>query len=383
MEKRKLNIAVIGAGSMGRTHTYAIKNIPFYYSDLPFLPVAHTICSRGIEKAQKMKEDYGFLYAESDYRKVLQDPDIDIVDICTPNLCHFEEIKEALESGKHVMCEKPLVATEEETEQLSALIAGYPHLIMRTVFNNRHLPCTMRASQIVSEGRLGRILSFSGIYRHSSATDTAKKAGWKQNKDICGGGVLYDLGSHVLDLLSFIMGGGENVIDSVCGLSQIAFPKRTGMDGKEWETNADEAFYALLKLKNGACGTFEVSKVALGTNDDIRVEIFGTDGALRFDLMQPNFLEFYDGKAVSEPLGGDRGFTKIECCQRYDAPGGSFPSPKSPVNWLRGHIHNMYCMCESVYSGIAAHPDFADGLYINRIMSAAYRSSESGRFEKV
>lgn len=381
MDKRIINVAVIGAGSMGRTHSYAIKNIPFYYKDIPFLPVCHTISSRNNTKAEKMKSEYGYLRAECDYMKILNDPDIDIIDICTPNIFHFDQIKAALEHGKHVMCEKPIVVNSEECNKLEKLLEDYSDLIHRTVFNNRHLPVTIRAHQIASEGRLGRILSFRASYRHSSATDKNKIAGWKQDKTICGGGVLFDLGSHIIDLLRFILGGGDNEFDSICGLSQIAYPTRIGMDGSSWNTNADEAFYAMVKLKNGACGTFEVSKVTVGTNDDIYVEVFGEDGAIRFNLMQPNFLEFYDNTAQKSPYGGYSGFTRIECTQRYEEPGGVFPSIKSPVNLLRGHVHNMYCMCEAVYSGKNSHPDFYDGIKVNRIMDAAYRSSVSGKWE--
>ncbi|MBR3995685.1 MAG: Gfo/Idh/MocA family oxidoreductase [Clostridia bacterium] len=383
MTNKIINIAVIGAGSMGRTHSYAIKNIPFYYKDLPFLPVCHTICSRTLEKAQTMKDDYGYLYAECDYDKVVSNDEIDIIDICTPNIFHYKQIKSALEHGKHIMCEKPLVVNGEECDKLEELLSHYPHLIHRTVFNNRHLPVTMRARQIFEEGRIGRVLSFRASYRHSSATDKNKNAGWKQNKDICGGGVLFDLGSHIIDLLSFIMGDGENEFKSICGLSQIAYSQRKGIDGNDWNTNADEAFYALAKLKCGACGSFEVSKVTVGTNDDILVEIFGEKGALRFDMMQPNFLEFYDNTAEKSPYGGYSGFTRIECTQRYDAPGGVFPSVKSPVNWVRGHVHNMYCLCNDVFSGTISHPDFYDGIKVNRIMDAAYKSSVSGKWEKI
>lgn len=383
MEKKKINIAVVGAGSMGITHTYAIKNIPFYYKDIPFLPVAHTICTRTPEKAAVMRDEYGFLFAESDYDKVLCNDDIDVVDICTPNIYHYEQIKSALEHGKHVMCEKPLVTSLMECDELEELLRKYPNLIHRTVFNNRHFPVTMRAAQIVDEGRLGRILSFRASYRHSSATDINKNAGWKQDKTICGGGVLYDLGSHIIDLLCYILGGRDNDFESICGHSQIAYKERKGIDGGIWKTNADEAFYALARLKCGACGSIEVSKVAVGTNDDVFVEIFGTKGALRFDLMQPNFLEFYDNTAQKTPLGGYAGFTRIECCQKYDEPGGVFPSVKSPINWVRGHVHNMYCLCESVYNNTVSRPDFYDGIKVNRIMLAAYKSSESERWESI
>ena len=155
------------------------------------------------------------------------------------------------------------------------------------------------------------------------------------------------------------------------------------MDGMPWKTNADEAFYMLAKLKSGACGTISASKVAVGANDDISLEISGEKGALRFSLMDPNWLYFYDNTLPEQPLGGSRGYTRVECVGRYPEPGGSFPSPKASSSWLRGHVGSMYHFLDSVYHNVQDAPDFRDGAYVQSVMAAAYRSAELGIWQSV
>ena len=247
------------------------------------------------------------------------------------------------------------------------------------VFNNRFISSVIRAKQIVEDGGIGNVLSFDGKYLHSSATDVNKNAGWKQNKDICGGGVLFDLGSHIIDLIYYICGE----FDSVIGKSQIAYPVRKGMDGCDWETNADEAFFMIAKLKCGAVGTIEVSKLAVGANDDLTFRISGDNGAIRFDLMNPNFLEFYTNDRKGGDYGGERGFTKIECVNRYDAPGGVFPGIKAPIGWLRGHIGSFFAFCDGVVNDKKMIPSFDDGAYVQKIMECAYESDRSGKEIKI
>ena len=139
----------------------------------------------------------------------------------------------------------------------------------------------------------------------------------------------------------------------------------------------------LAKLKNGAMGTLRGSKIACGTNDDFTFDIYGEKGALRFSLMQPNFLQFYDNTLPEDPLGGSRGFTSIETVSRYSAPGGFFPSPKAPVGWLMGHVESYYSFLNSVHSGTETHPNFEDATYVQRVMEAAYLSTERASWERV
>ena len=367
-----MNIGLIGFGSMGRTHAFAVANLPFFYRPLPFSARIMGVCTKNPEHAAAAAETYGIPLAAKDEDELIFSPDIDVIDICTPNVCHYETIKKALAAGKHIYCEKPLCVTEDQACEVAAL-AKSRGVTAGVVFNNRFLLPVMRAKSLIEAGRIGRIISFRGAYYHSSASDTAKPAGWKQNRDICGGGVLFDLGSHIIDLIYYLCGGFE----SVFGVSSIVYPVRTGADGMPWETNAEEAFYMTARLRCGALGTIETGKVFTGTNDDLSFEIYGTDGALKFNLMEPNWLYFYDAHS------SETGFRRIECCGRYPEPGGVFPGIKAPIGWLRGHIESMYSFLAAVHSGKDACPSFSDGAHVQSVMEAAYRSDVSGKMERV
>ncbi len=370
MDKKTINVAVIGKGAMGRTHSASIAMLKYSFKNLPFEVKLHTLVLRSEENMREEADALGFENITTRYEDVLENPEIDVIDICTPNNLHLEEIEKAVSADKHILCEKPLGISSEETDKILSLIQGKDKCY-GMVFNNRHLPCIIRARQIVEEGRLGRILSFRSCYRHSSGTDPDKNAGWKQNKDICGAGVLFDLGSHVIDLLSCVLGDKEeNRISNVKAVPQIGFETRRGMDGSEWKTNAEEAIYVIATLNNGAVGTLEATKICVGANDDFTLEIFGTDGSLKFDLMQPNFIEFYDNKAQGSPIGGYKGYTRIECVNRLNdvISDSVLPGMRAPVGWLQGHVNSMrnYFMC--VYEGRTPSPSFRDGAYVNRVM---------------
>lgn len=369
-----MKIGILGFGSMGKTHAYSIANLKYFYNPLSFTAEVAGICTRHPERAAEFCETYGLgkVYLTED--EMIADPDIDVIDICTPNTFHYETLKKAISCGKHIYCEKPLCTTAAEANEIAAM-AKEKGVICAVVFNTRFLLPVIRAKELVDEGRIGEAVSFRGAFLHSSAADPNKPAGWKQNKDVCGGGVLFDLGSHIIDLIYYLCGE----FDTVSGLSQIAYKTRRGMDGNEWETNADEAFYMTASLKNGACGTISVGKIMQGTNDDHSFEIFGTKGSIKFDLMDPNFLWFYDGQKPEY----ERGYTRIECCGRYPAPSGVFPGVKAPVGWLRGHVGSMYNFLSAVSEGRQPVPSFDDAAHIQAVMEAAYRSDESGKREKV
>ncbi len=371
VEKKNIKIGLLGFGSMGKTHTWAVRNLPFSYGELPFTASTLGVCTTTKEKSQRVAKEYGIPLATDNEDDLIFHPDVDVIDICTPNIFHFETLKKAILSGKHVLCEKPLCISQREAEEILAL-PRCEGQILGMVFNNRYLAPVMRAKQLVVEGRLGRILSFRGAYLHSSATDVSRPAGWKQDRTVCGGGVLFDLGSHIIDLLVWLCGNFK----AVSGISQIAYPTRTGRNGEAWQTNADEGFYLNAVTENGAVGSIQVGKLQAGTNDDLSFEIYGEKGAVKFSLMDPNWLYFYDATAQASPLGGMRGFTAIECVGRYD--GMTFPSPKAPAGWLYGHLHSMYSYLSAVAGGTEFAPSLEDGAKVQAIMEAAYRSAENG-----
>ena len=372
-----MKIGILGFGSMGKTHAYCIKNLPFFFGSSLDVQVLG-VCTRNLANAENAAKAYDLGFYTDNEDDIIYNSEIDAVDICTPNIYHYETAKKAILAGKHVYCEKPLAVNYAQARELSDL-ARERGVKCQMVFNNRFMSPIMRAKEIINEGKVGRVLSFSVKYLHSSALDTEKKAGWKQDKDICGGGVLFDLGSHAVDLIYHLCGEFESVI----GKSQIAYPLRTGVGGQPWETNADEAFYMIATLKGGGVGTFEISKITTGANDDLVLEIHGDKGSIKFDLMDPNFLYFYDALAQGGNLGGYCGYTKIECVNRYPAPGGIFPGIKAPIGWLRGHLGSYYSFVDSVENNKKPMPDFESGAYVQLILERAYESARLGKELKV
>lgn len=364
-----MKIGLIGFGSMGKTHSWCVKNLNYFYKDLPFSVEYAGVCTTKEETAKKAAVFLGIDRYTVNEDDLINDPSIDIIDICTPNIYHYGTLIKAINAGKHVYCEKPLCITYEQAREVAEL-AEKKGITAQMVFNNRFLPAILKAKELIDAGKLGRILSFRCEYLHASAADPNKNAGWKQNKDICGAGTLFDLGSHAVDLVYYLCGE----IKHVKGKSQIAYPVRKGLDGSVWQTNADEAFYMICETECGAVGTIEASKVAIGTNDDINLAVYGEKGAIKFSLMDPNWLHFYNSEAEGGSYGGERGFTKIECCGRYDAPGGIFPSFKAPIGWLRGHLHGMYSFLNAVYNGTEARPSLTDGAHVQKVLQMALES---------
>ena len=366
-----MNIGFIGFGSMGKVHAYSALSSKYFFDAPEVAPVLYGVCASSYGSAEEHAAKYGIKKAYRDYREMIDDPDIDIVDICTPNVFHFEEIKYALEKGKDIYCEKPLCASYKEARKVSGA-AERSSCVAGVVYNTRFLLPVVRAKELIEAGRIGKILSYDFSFLHSSALDPSR-TGWKQDKRF-GGGVLYDLGSHAVDLAEHLCGR----IKTVSGKSQIAFETRRSVDGEdEWRTNADEAFYIRSVGEDGAVGTVRVGKIFHGTNDDFRFEIYGTKGSLKFDLMDPNFLKFYDADA--DPL--TRGITNVECVGRYPDPATGFPGIKAPVGWLRGHIGSMHNFLSCSAARKTPSPSFADGARNLEVLDTAYRSDAEGGAE--
>ena len=371
--KKRLRVGIAGFGAMGKTHAYSIASLPYFYENLPFCASVHGICTTSAEKSDRICDTLGFEVAYADAYAMIADPDIDVIDICTPNNSHFDIACAALDAGKHMLCEKPFCINETQAQALAKKAAD-KGLVCGVVYNNRHLSAIMRAKQLIGEGALGRILSFSFHYRHDSDIDPARTVGWKQDAEICGAGTLFDLGSHALDLCRYLCGD----FASIQGKSQIAFDTHKNADGSLWQTNADEAFYMTATLASGAVGQISVSKLSHGSEDGLEFSIYGTGGAIRFTLARSDILYYMDASQPKLPLGGTAGFTAIPASGRYDAPGGKFPAVKAPQGWLRGHIHGMYLYLDAVAGGKTFAPDFADGAYIQHVMACAMQSDAMG-----
>ncbi len=362
-----MNLGIIGYGAMGKTHAYAVAALPYYYDPLPFSARVRGICTTAPARTEAICAQTGFEVAYETVDEMLADPLVDAICVTSPNLLHFSQVKAAMEAGKHVACEKPLCVTEAEGWTLARMQREHG-LTGQVIFQNRCHGAVMKAKALIDEGRLGRILSFRFSYLHASCVDPTKRAGWKQDARIGGGGVLYDLGSHVIDLCYHLLGEFE----AISGQGQIGFPLRKGMNGEDWHTNANEAFYMTARMKGGAMGTIEASKLATGETDDLSFAIYGERGAVKFSLMDPHFLAFAD---LGVPSGLD-GFVRIPCGGRYASPGGAFPSPKAPCGWLRGHVGSLYSFLLAISKGEAGSPSFAEGAYVGSVMARALESDQ-------
>ena len=372
---KTIGIGLIGWGFMGRTHAHALQSLPLFYPGADFRVRRVCVCSRRAEMARQAAQDAGFERWTDDYRQLLTDPEIDVVSVCTPNELHEEMVVALLKAGKHVYVDKPLAVTAESADRIAAA-ARESKAFTRMVFNNRYFPSTLRARALVDEGRVGEILSFQARYLHSGSIDPDKPIGWKQGAQ---GGVLLDLGSHALDLLTDWAGWPTRVF---CA-SRRLYDERPTKDGGRERNLSEDHLLATMQLENGALGTLEASKIASGADDELTIELRGTKGALRWNAMEPNYVYFYDRTKPECTLGGDRGWTQIESVARYAAPGGAFLPPKNAIGWDRGHIHCYYTFLDAIAHDRDPGDGVADGARLQRLMEALKRSDELERWVEV
>ena len=367
---RTIGIGVIGWGFMGKTHTHALRSLALYYPGTPFRVRLVCVCARHLENARQAAADAGFERFTDDYRALLAMPEVEVVSICTPNDQHEAMAIDALCAGKHVYIDKPLAVTAESADRI-AQAAARSGALTQMVFNNRYFPATLRARQLVEEGRIGEVLGFQARYLHSGSVDPDKPIGWKQQMQ---GGVLLDMGSHALDLAVWLTGWP---VRAMCR-TRTLYDRRPTRDGGVETALSDDHMLAMLELPNGALGTVEASKIATGSNDELTIEVRGEKGALRWDLMDPGYLWFFDQSVPEAAYGGMRGFTQIESVQRYPAPGGKFLPPKSAIGWDRGHIHCYYSFLDAVCRGMQPENGIAEGARLQRLMERLRESAEKG-----
>ena len=367
-------VGIIGFGFIGKVHAYGYLNLPLFYDPVPLrAQITHVVTSRP-ETAEKARETIGAEVAATDFRAVTENPEIDIVHICTPNHLHKEALLSALQHQKHIYCDKPLVATLAEAAEVEHALADYRGVAQMT-FQNRFFPATMRARQLIEAGALGRVLGFRACYLHGGSASPAAPLKWKLTA-AAGGGVIADLASHVLDLVDWLIGP----FGSLSAATHTAYAQRPAADDPARTVPADveDCVMFLARMQSGALGTIEATKIATGTEDESRLEIHGSRGALRFNSMDPHHLELHDATVADEPLGGLRGWNRIDAGQRYPAPAAAFPSPKAAMGWIRSHVACLENFLEAVAQSRPAQPDLRQGLRVQQLMEGL-RQSAAGR----
>jgi predicted dehydrogenase len=371
----ELRIGLIGYGFIGKVHTLAYRCLPLMYDPMPARVRLAAVCAASRYSVDKAMDQAGYASGTTDWREVVEHDDIDVIDCCAPNSLHHDIVIAALKAGKHVYCDKPLATNLSEAREIVA-VARTSRGRHQITFQNRFVPAMMRARQLVAEGFLGRVFGFRACYLHAGYTDPERPMSWRLDAAE-GGGALVDMGSHVLDLLRYLL--GEFAAVSATTETFIRERPVPGNRERKAAVAVDDVAVLTLRMANGALGTLEASRLATGTNDELRIEIHGQMGALRFNLMDPNWLYAFDARDPEAPLGGNRGFKAIETVQRYPAP-AVLPGPKFATGWLRNHIACQYELVASLAAGQPCSPDFVDGLKVQEAMEAAYLSAREGRW---
>ena len=370
-------VGILGFGFIGKVHAYAHLTLPLYYPQAGFRTRITHIGTSAMASARTACAQVRADVPVVDYGEITENPDIDIVHICTPNHLHKDMLLSAIKSNKHIYCDKPLVADAAEAAQIKEVLAGYTATAQMT-FQCRFFPATLRAVQLAREGFLGDVHEFRASYLHSGSANPETPLKWKLSAKH-GGGVIADLGAHVFDLVHALLGE----YDRLTATTRIAYARRPSADDpvRMEAVDAEDSVNIIVRLKNGAVGAIEASKTATGTEDELRFELHGSGGAIRFNSMRPHHLEVYNGSISDRPYGGMKGWTVVDCGQRYAE--SNFPGPKFSIGWMRAHVASLYSFLDNVANEAPGRPGFDQGLYVQHIIERVRESARLNDWVRV
>lgn len=378
MSKKTINIGLIGYQFMGKAHSNAYRQVNRFF-DLPAQVNMHTICGRNEKAVSQAADKYGWKSYATDWRKVIENPEIDVIDISTPGNTHAEIAIAAAEAGKAVWCEKPITNTLEEAEAVLAAVrkAGVTHAVFH---NYRKAPAVAYAKQLINKGKLGTLYHIRATYLQDWIADPEFPLVWRLDKSVAGSGAHGDINSHIIDLGRYLVGEFDEVSGHLHTFIKQrpkagAIDDRLGAEKTQemGEVTVDDAAMFLAKFKNGAIGTFEASRFAIGRKNYNRFEINGSKGSVVFNLERMNELEYYN----NEDPEGTHGFRVIQTTDGAHPYAGNF----WPVAHIIGYEHtfiNLVADAVTAWSkGESASPSLEDGLQNQRVLDAVERSSES------
>ena len=370
-----VNIALIGAGFMGKAHSNAWRQVSAFCAPR-FTPRLKVICGLVPQQLRTAARAFGWAETSADWREVVRRPDIHLVDICTPGDSHAEIAIAAARAGKAVLCEKPLANNVRDAERMLAAVerAGVPHMICH---NYRRVPAVALARQIIGDGRIGTIRHFRGVYLQDWITDPAFPLVWRLDRRNAGSGALGDIASHVIDLARMLVGE----IAEVSGVTETFIKTRPlpGLPKRKGRVTVDDAAVALVRFANGALGSIEATRLAPGRKNHNRFEINGSTGSLAFNLERLNELEVYF-ESDPAPLRGFRTVLVTEQTHPYLA---AWWPPGHVIGWEHTFTHTMYDLLEAVADVKMPSPSFRDGVRNQRVLDAIERSSRTRRWVRV
>lgn len=375
-----VGVGMVGYAFMGRAHSQAWRNVNAFF-DLPARPALVALAGRSYDLASEAARRMGWESVETDWRKLVQREDVDIVDICTPGDTHAEIAIAALEAGKHVLCEKPLANTVAEAVAMTeAADRAHPGGARAMVgFNYRRVPAIALARMLVAEGRLGTIRHVRAQYLQDWIVDPEFPLVWRLDKDKAGSGALGDIGAHIIDAAQFVTG------DRLIGVSALleTFVKERPLaqvqaglgasagDGARGTVTVDDAAVFVGRMSGGALASFEATRFATGRKNSLRLEVNGSAGSLAFDFESMNELFFYDGAEAARTAG----FRRILVTEPDHPYTGAWWPAGHPLGYEHTFTHQIRDFVAAVAAGEDPTPSFAEGLQVQRVLEAVARSS--------
>lgn len=370
------NVGLIGGGAfMGKAHSVAMACMPMFFWPAPAIPVRKLICDASEDIAKDVCARFGFERHTDDWRKVVSDPEIDIVSIATPNYLHPEIAIAAAKAGKHVLCEKPIAPNVEKARAMveAAEKAGVKN---RMAFNYRLIPAIVQAKRLIDQGAIGKIITYCGSYLGGGPSDSPMS--WRQYREKSGHGTLGDVGSHSLDIARYLMGDIARVNGKVRTVVPMRplFPGSSEMGRVE---NDDEASF-MLEFKSGVFGEIRVSNNSWGRHNYLSFEIYGEKGTILFDYEHMEELRVYFADDPPEIRG-----MRTLFIGGPEHPYGTAMWPYKGINIGYGELKiiEYYEFLKSIAENTDSTPNFRDGLEIAMLCDAIALSSQTGSWVEI
>lgn len=360
--KRTLVVGLVGYSFMGRAHSNAWRQAPRFF-DLPAEVRMKTICGRDARKVGAAAKKLGWENAATDWREIIADDEVNVVDICTPNDSHAAIAIAAAQVGKAILCEKPLARSVAEAEQMVAA-AKAARVANMVCFNYRRVPAVALARHIIERGELGdRIYHFHARYAQDWIADPDFPLVWRLQAKNAGSGAAGDIGSHIIDLARFLVGD----IAEVNALTET-FVRRRGADhGRSVRVDVDDAIMIIGRFRNGALLNLEATRFARGRKNQLAFEINGSGGSLAFDLEKMNRLRFYNARDPADA----RGFRDIIVTDPEHPYIGNWWPPGHLIGYEHTFVHTIADFVSAIVTRKRVRPDFADALEVQRVLERA------------
>ncbi|MGH9398384.1 MAG: Gfo/Idh/MocA family protein [Terriglobia bacterium] len=366
-----LNIGMIGYGFMGRAHSNAYHQVSRFF-DVEYQPVLKAVAARSKAPAESFARRWGWQRVETDWRKLVEAPDIDAVDICSPNNTHHEIALAAAAAGKIILCEKPLAMNLAQAKEMTLAVerAGKPNMVW---FNYRRVPAISLAKQIIDEGRLGRIFHYRATYLQdwtiSASVPVGGAATWRLDKDVAGAGVSGDLLAHNIDTALWLNGA----ISRVSSMTEIFIKDRRRPDGSPAHVEIEDVCTFMARFANGSNGTFEATRYARGRKNKNSFEVNGEKGSIYFDLEDMHQLQYFNHED-SDHLQGWRTILVTGAEHPYMA---NWWVPGCVIGYEHTFINTLADFLACLKKGERMRPDFRDALETQAVTEAALESART------